>query len=201
MIILVRHGQTDLNVARIVQPPDTPLSKEGVRQAERLGAWLAGLGARNVLASDFPRARMTAEAVVAATGAALELTDLLRERNFGLLRGRAYAEIGADIFAQDYAPPEGETWTQFDLRVARAWAAVKERAAALGSPLVVVTHGLVCRSIASQFLSLPDGATPPQRWANTSVTICEVAPPHVVSVLNSVAHLDRGDDSTAPSGI
>jgi len=201
MIILVRHGQTDLNVARIVQPPHTPLSAEGMRQAQRVAARLAELGVRNVLASDFPRARTTAEAVVAATGAALELSELLQERNFGDLRGRAYAELGEDIFALDYGPPGGETWAQFDERVARAWALVTERAAAMAGPLAVVTHGLLCRSIANQFLRLPAGASVPQRWANTSVTICEIAPPHVVSVLNSVAHLEGGDSSSAPSGI
>jgi broad specificity phosphatase PhoE len=201
MIILVRHGQTDLNVARIVQPADTPLSERGIHQAERVGARLAELGAKSVLSSDFPRARMTADAVVAATGAPLELLDLLQERNFGRLRGRAYAEVGQDIFAPDYAPPGGETWAEFDARVAQAWACVRAHAALAALPLVVVTHGLVCRSIAHQFLRLPAGVAAPERWGNTSVTICETEPPHAVSVLNSVAHLDGGDGSTAPSGI
>ena len=201
MIILVRHGQTELNVARVVQPADTPLSKRGMEQAERVGTRLAQRGVRSVLSSDFPRARMTADAVVAAAGARLELLDLLQERNFGRLRGRAYAEVGQDIFAQDYAPPGGETWAEFDARVAEAWARVRAHAALAASDLVVVTHGLVCRSIARQFLRLPAGVAAPERWGNTSVTICEMEPPHAVSVLNCIAHLDGGDGSTAPSGI
>ncbi|HEY9095643.1 MAG TPA: histidine phosphatase family protein, partial [Hydrogenophaga sp.] len=35
-IWLVRHGETELNAARILQPADTPLSSHGLRQAHAL---------------------------------------------------------------------------------------------------------------------------------------------------------------------
>ena len=38
-IYLVRHGETELNAARILQPPATPLSERGVR---RPSAWRGG---------------------------------------------------------------------------------------------------------------------------------------------------------------
>jgi broad specificity phosphatase PhoE len=43
-ILLIRHGETDSNAARIVQTPDVPLSARGVAQAERLARRLAGAG-------------------------------------------------------------------------------------------------------------------------------------------------------------
>jgi hypothetical protein len=62
----------------------------------------------------------------------------------------------------------------------------------------VVTHGLVCRSLASRHLCLLDGAMVPERWENTSVTIVECAAPWRVTLLNCVAHLD--DLEAAPEG-
>jgi broad specificity phosphatase PhoE len=204
MIQLVRHGETALNAARVVQPEDTLLNAQGLRQAERVAARLAELSVAQLLSSDLPRARMTADAIGRATGAVVEQTSLLQERNFGALRGRPYAEIGRDIFAPDYVPPDGEAWIEFDARVARAWARVVELAATLSGNLAVVTHGLVCRSIAEQFLALPPGQSVPLRWGNTSLTLCDPAPPHAVHLLNSTAHLELGDgsdDQAAPSGM
>ena len=58
----------------------------------------------------------------------------------------------------------------------------------------VVTHGLVCRSLAARHLRLADGHIAPERWENTAVTIVEAAEPWRVHLLNCVAHLD-GDAS------
>src|SRR5690242_1176708 len=89
MILLIRHGETALNAARVVQPEDTPLSERGIAQAARLAQSLAKLGVAHVLSSDLPRARATADALVRSTGAAIEDSVLLQERNFGDIRGRA----------------------------------------------------------------------------------------------------------------
>ena len=40
-ILLIRHGETALNAARIVQHPETPLNERGVGQARRLAERLA----------------------------------------------------------------------------------------------------------------------------------------------------------------
>ena len=37
-VYLVRHGETDLNARRVLQPPATPLSERGLEQARRLAA-------------------------------------------------------------------------------------------------------------------------------------------------------------------
>ena len=196
MIILVRHGETALNAARVVQPADTPLSGRGLAQAELLAVRLQGLGVARILASDMPRALMTAAAVERLTGVAAEETRLLHERNLGVHRGTPYAELTHNIFAQDYEPPEGESWAAFDARVGDAWRLMLERARDLSGNLVVVTHGLVCRSLAQQFLSLPVG-TAPDRFGNTSLTTIGKAAPYRVELLNCTAHLegDAADDS------
>jgi len=188
-ILLVRHGETPANAARVVQLPDAPLSPRGVAQAERLAERLARLGVAVIVASDYARALGTAERVHAATGATLELWPELRERNFGELRGRAYAEIDVDIFGPDYAPPGGETWPEFHSRVARAWERVSARAALAAGNLAVISHGLVCRSVVERLVPREAGVAVPEHWANTSLSIFEARPPHEIALLNCSAHL------------
>ena len=43
-VYLVRHGETSLNAARILQRLDTPLSERGVKQVERVAQRLASAG-------------------------------------------------------------------------------------------------------------------------------------------------------------
>lgn len=189
MIFLIRHGETVGNAARIVQLPDAPLSPRGVAQAERLARRLAAEGVARIVSSDLARAATTAHALQRATGALLGFEPLLHERNFGDIRGISYAELGFDMFEPGYAPPNGETWPVFHARVDRAWANVRALAAAGEGNLAVVTHGLVCRSLAARHLTLPAGTPAPERWENTSVTIVEHAAPWHVRLLNCVVHL------------
>ena len=189
-LFLIRHGETEGNALRIVQRPEIPLSPRGVMQAERLARRLASLGIVRILSSDYARAAATAEHLRRATGAPLSFEPLLQERNFGDLRGRPYSELGFDMFEPDYAPPNGETWPVFHSRVDRAWARVQALAAASGGNLAVVTHGLVCRSLAARHLILPEGESAPERWENTSLTIVDWPAPWRVRLLNCAAHLE-----------
>ncbi len=189
-IFLIRHGETASNAARIVQTPETPLSAHGIAQAERLARRLAELGVAAILSSDLARAVMTAERVRAATGAAIELRADLQERNFGDVRGIAYADIDADIMAPEYAPPGGETWAAFHARVDAAWPRIAATAAQLDGNLAVVTHGLVCYSLALRHLRLPPDTDARQRWANASLTVIDAQPPFAVQLLDCAAHLE-----------
>ena len=114
----------------------------------------------------------------------------MHERNFGDIRGTSYDDLGFDLFAPDYEPPRGESWEVFHARVDRAWVRVQAVAAGTQGPLAVVTHGLVCRSLAARHLVLPAGAVVPERWENTSLTIVEGPAPWRVSLLNCTMHLN-----------
>lgn len=190
-ILLVRHGRTDGNAKRVLQHPDTPLSAEGEAQARRLAARLAGERIAAIVSSDYARARATAEAVQAACGAPLEVDAGLRERCFGELRGRAYAELGFDPFAPDYTPPGGESWQALHHRVDGVWESLCGRAAGLEGDLVVVTHGLFCHSLVSRRLALEAEELAPSGFANTSLTVIDPAPPFAVRLLACVAHLSE----------
>jgi probable phosphoglycerate mutase len=185
-ILLVRHGETGSNAARVVQRPDVPLNERGIWQAARLADRLLAMGFARVLCSDLVRARMTAEPL-RARGVPVEETPLLQERNFGDVRGTPYAELPADIFAADYEPLNGESAEVFHRRVAQAFDLIVERRRALDGPLVVVTHGLVCWAILdrhAQATALPD------HFANTGLTVLDPAPPHASRLVNCTQHLD-----------
>lgn len=199
-IYLIRHAETPGNAARILQRPDIPLSDHGHDQAERMAERLARVGITAILASDLARAAMTAEHLSRSTGLPVRYETLLHERNFGDIRGTPYAELDFDPFRVDYAPPNGESWEAFHERVDRAWAHVADVAAATDGHLAVVTHGLVCRSLASRRFVLPEGASVPERWENTSITIVDAHAPWRVALLNCCAHLEGLRSSTA-SGI
>jgi broad specificity phosphatase PhoE len=189
-IYLIRHGETEGNAGRVMQSPQTPLNSRGLAQAERLGRRLRDAGIRRIIASDYARARMTAEQIEATTGVSIELNELWRERNFGELRGRSIDEIG-DVYRDDLDPPGGENWERFHARVERAWQWLHQAIVETEGNIAVVTHGMVCYSLALRHLALAGApVTTPLRFANTALTIIERTPPWTVRLLNCSAHLD-----------
>ena len=200
-VYLVRHGETPLNAAGVIQRPDTPLSERGVIQAERVARRLAPVGVERILTSDHARAHSTAKAIAATTGAPVEIEPLLRERHFGVHRGSAYDSLDVDIFARDYAPPGGESAMEFEARVGDAWAAVRDAAAR--GPIAVVSHGLVCGALVRGHLVVAPGIdVEAARWVNASVTEIEAAPGTRWTIvrLACAEHLD-GIDSLAPASM
>lgn len=193
-ILLVRHGETAGNAARVIQRPEVPLNERGIRQAAELAERLFALGFAHVLCSDLVRARMTAEPL-RARGCAIEETPLLQEHNFGELRGTPYAELTEDPFAPSYVPPNGESVEEFHRRVAQAFELIVERRRVLSGSLVVVTHGLVCHAIVehhSHAGSIPD------HFANASLTILDPAPPFAARLINCTEHLTGAPAKALP---
>jgi len=201
-ILLIRHGETALNAARIVQQPHTPLNDRGMGQARRLAERLAKFPIAAIVSSDYKRAHMTAEAIAGVTGLPIAIQESLRERNFGDVRGVPHADLPVDLYDPEFHPPGGENWATFNQRVATAWEEVTERAAQTQGDLVVVSHALVCRALVANHLSLGrDMDAEVARWPNTALTVIEPQAPWLVSVLACGAHLEGelADDSWAKS--
>lgn len=199
-LLLVRHGETALNAARVLQPADTPLSARGLDQAAALGRRLHSESIAAVWSSDLPRAWQTAQAV--AAGRTIVAQPLLQERNFGALRGRAYDTLGFDPLAGTDAPPGGESLAAFEARIDEALDRALDAAAALPGALLLVTHGLIIGSLLARRIALPAGLAPPVRIGNTSLSVIELGPPLHATLVDCTAHLDaaRADDPHALSG-
>lgn len=167
-IVLIRHGETAWNAERRLQGHiDIALNAEGLRQAEALGAALAGERFDAIISSDLQRAHQTAQALARAHGMPVHSDPALRERCFGGFEGLLYAEIEQRFpreFAAwqardvDGAMPAGarvaETFRQFYQRCVGAIArlALQHR----GQSLALVAHGgvLECAYRAALGLSL-----------------------------------------------
>jgi probable phosphoglycerate mutase len=201
-LLLIRHGETALNVARVLQPADTPLSARGIQQAEALARRLAALDVALIVSSDLPRALRTAEAIAAATGARIETSALLRERNFGDWRGQPYDGMAINPLTMLEAPPGGESAAAFAQRVARAFAHAVQRRSTLRGNLAVVSHGLVVRAMLAGHVQLPVGPAEALHLGNTCLSIIDAQPPHAASRVNCTQHLEPGvrDDANALSG-
>lgn len=193
-ILLVRHGETALNLARIVQPADTPLSEFGLRQVEALAERVArDFPVRALATSDMLRARQSAAPLVRRLGLVMEVEPALAERNFGVLRGRSYESLGLDLLTMSEAPEGGESAAQFDARVALAWSGLVRRAGSLDGDLIAITHGLLIRRLLAQHVATPvdPGAGLGEIVVgNASITVVASAAPHLVHTLACEAHLE-----------
>ncbi len=204
-ILLIRHGETALNRARVIQPPATPLSPHGEAQAQALAARLADSPPAALMSSDMPRAARTAQIVAQALDLPVVYNPLLQERLFGDWSGLAYADLDFDPLHDDLVPPNGESLNQFNDRVAAAARAIEELAAQTPGTLAVFSHGLVIRRLlADSIIPASFEGDLSQPLGNTSVTAVSATHPFAVSLMACTTHLANlvSDDNpnTGPVG-
>ncbi|GAA6140333.1 histidine phosphatase family protein [Hydrogenophaga sp. 5NK40-0174] len=192
-IVLVRHGETALNAARVFQPPETPLSDLGRQQAQAVGRRLARSGAVGLIASDLTRAWETAAAVAEHSGLRAQALASLHERNFGDWRGQPHAMVGENALSIADAPPGGESQSEFEQRVLVSFRELLALKEAMEGDMIVVTHGLWIRTLLDNLpqSSRPDGGAP--SIGNTAVTVLDSQTPHTVQLLNCQRHLQTAD--------
>jgi broad specificity phosphatase PhoE len=152
---LMRHGETAWSLSgQHTGRTDLHLTAEGKRRAEALGRQLAGRPFALVLCSPLARAVETCR--LAGYGDVAELTDDLREWNYGEYEGRSTADIrrerpGWTIWIG--GTPGGETIEEVAERARR----VIDRAAAAGGEVALFAHAQVLRVLAACWLGLsPD---------------------------------------------
>ncbi len=134
----LRHGETTWNaIGRTQGQLDAPLSDLGREQAARAAEALRGERVARIVASPLSRARDTAEAVAAVTGAPVDYDPDLMEFHAGDWQGEYHGEAVRAYFAKEQDPPNGEAYADF---CARVWGAMA-RAVAGGSDTLIVCHG------------------------------------------------------------
>ncbi len=95
-LILLRHGETEFNLARRMQGHlDVELSARGREQASRVAPMLAAKHPLAIVSSDAQRATHTAQAVSDLCGVSVQLDSRLRENSYGRMDGtRPYRSGG-----------------------------------------------------------------------------------------------------------
>ncbi|MBI1349949.1 MAG: histidine phosphatase family protein [Actinomycetales bacterium] len=160
-IWLVRHGQTEWSRdGRHTGHTDVPLTPEGEKQADAVRAELADVRPALVLCSPLTRARETARRAGLVPD---EITDDLREWDYGAWEGRTTADIRASLadpswLIWDHPIPPGDTpgeqLDQVAVRVERILARCLPVVEA-GGDCVLVAHGHVLRILTARWLDLP----------------------------------------------
>ena len=192
-LILIRHGETDMNrELRFQGQVDPPLNAIGLEQARRLGQRLAGAMAHGLYVSDLLRTRETA-APIASTLALPGVPDpALREQAFGAVDGLTVADIQArwpeawsrwtafdPLFAM---PGGGESTHDFHARVMGAFARIA--AAHAGQTLVVVTHGGVLDMVYRTAMGLGLNGPRQSEIPNAGLNRVRMAPAGRVEILD-----------------
>jgi broad specificity phosphatase PhoE len=176
---LVRHGQTDWNVAGRWQgqsPLAPSLNAAGRAQAEALRVQLDLSRLDAVYTSDLTRARETAALITAGTALSVQVDPRLREINLGQWEGLPSEDIArrfpAELAERQRDPagaraPGGECAAEV---AARVWAAADDIARAHPhGTVLVVSHGLalsalLCRAqglgLEHAYTQVPDNARP-----------------------------------------
>lgn len=159
-LILVRHGQTDSNVGRVLDsaPPGPPLNALGLSQAAALGERLATERVDVVHASVATRAQQTAAPVAAAHGLSVDVVEGVHEVFCGDLEGRG------DEDARRQFDAVYDTWWTGDLQAhlpggesaldlrARFLPAVDAVTRGVDGTVVLVSHGAAIRLAAAALL-------------------------------------------------
>lgn len=78
-VYFVRHGESEGNVLKIHQFPETPLSNLGISQAASVGERLQHVSFEAIVSSDYDRTRHTAQLIHTDTTIPFIETPLLRE--------------------------------------------------------------------------------------------------------------------------
>ncbi|HLX24684.1 MAG TPA: histidine phosphatase family protein [Usitatibacter sp.] len=178
-IVVVRHGQTDWNVAMKIQGHgDSNLTEEGIAQAEAIAARLADEPCDVLMSSDLGRAHETAKRVAARNGKSIVLDSRLRERAFGVGEGMSYADLDraypgsfqrdgrVDV---DLCVPGGESRRQFHARVCGTFEDIAATHA--GRNLIVVAHGGVLSSLYRNIKGISLESVHPIPIANASYNL------------------------------
>lgn len=204
-IYLVRHGESEGNLSNIHQGESSPLSFEGMRQADRLAARFEGVQIDKIIASPFMRTKQTAEAIAKETGIEIEFDSRAKELiRPSVVIGRSAREpeirkIWDTIYSHRHEPgyrySDEENFFDFKKRLMSFIRDLEKRPE---EDLIVVSHGYAIRAMigimlfgdefsSSEFFALLEHTG----VSNTGITICNFQTDRGwrLSVFNDAAHL------------
>ena len=174
-LYLLRHGQTEFNVKKLVQGRcDSPLTDLGRQQAGMAAAWLKGHGVvpDKVVSSPLGRAMDTAQLVACellGPDAAAEPCEGIIERCYGSFEEGPHGALPTDVWdpGEDLVPFGGEGNQALQERMVDALTNI------MGSEgietLLAVSHGSASR----QFIkaAAPEGFELPAKLPNCAIMI------------------------------
>jgi broad specificity phosphatase PhoE len=177
-LILVRHGQTDANLNRVLQgQSDGALNATGLQQAETLAIHLKDFPVDQIISSPLRRAQETAAAIARYHHLHIKTEVLLREWNCGLLDG-----VPAEVFRKKLQESDGPL-SLFRPEGGETLWEVRQRAAGFlnhltanyqGQTVLVCTHGDFMRALMSLIQQIDIEQASDVFFENASYSILEL---------------------------
>lgn len=176
-ITIVRHGETEMNVAFILQGHlDSPLTKNGVEQAELLAETIKNKSFDHFYSSDLGRAMHTSNIINKHLHYPIIENPTLRERAFGIMEG-LYLEDAKKQCPEVYEAyitrhptfdvPEGESLVNFSARIIGELNRLANKH--VGEHILIVAHGGVLDCVIREVFGLRQEEKRTFTIRNTSV--------------------------------
>ena len=182
-LYIIRHGQTDWNIAKKIQGrQDIPLNERGRYQAGCLKKAMEDRPVTAVFSSPQIRAMETAKAVASSSGSVVIPVKDLMEINYGSWEGKTEEELLQEDRAlyeawwshpAETAPPGGESISQVNERCQKAWKEIKPQ---LTGDAAIVAHGGLLAHFMEQLLKGSGEEGGERVVHNASITTFEYAP-------------------------
>ena len=188
ILTIVRHGQTDANIKRIIdgQGIDSPLNNIGLQEAQAAGKALQNLTFNAAYSSDLKRAHKTCQIILDQNQANSVMAEnikqeiLLREKHFGVFEGQTSYEWKAEkgTIGVDFTPKNGESEETLQNRGKEFFQSVLKEVALIDHPVkmvpnvLIVTHGGFIRQLFSFLFVALNCALPPNADFSSCANTC-----------------------------
>lgn len=176
-LILVRHGQTDLNTKRVYQGrgSDIDLNEVGLEQARKTAEFLKNEKIDLIISSPLKRALQTAQIINKYHNIDIKTIDKITERDFGEFEGVEYAKV-------DYKNiREEDAYEKFDVEHPKKF---QERVESFledihiehyGKNILIVSHGGTLKMLLSVLQKIPwEIGVYKIKKENASISILEI---------------------------
>ncbi len=195
-LIIVRHGETKENVAKIIQGQTYGnLTDVGIEQAKRVALYLKNENIDIAYVSDLERAKDTAKEILSNHQHTKVLEEqALRERAWGIWegkkreeRGRFLTEEGCSIY--EYKPEGGESFFDVQKRIVAFYYKIINKHKK--QTVLIVSHGGPLTALYLSIFQKDVKEYEKYHPQNTAITILEISEDkkHTVHLLNCVKHL------------
>lgn len=200
-MFILRHGATLPNLEKPYRLQgrgiDEDLAPQGIEQAERARAALAGVKLDAIYSSPLRRARQTAELIAVGSNLSVQFIRDLQEGDVGRWEGRTWEDIRANdgeacerfmTNPAEHGYPGGESFRDVAERVTPVFQNILQQHE--GQTVLVVSHQIVCRVYLASLLGLGAAQARRVKLANCGISVVRVeeGTPEVWT-LNSTLHL------------
>jgi broad specificity phosphatase PhoE len=202
-LILVRHGETDTNKARLaLGQADVELNEHGRWQAQRLAASLKHEPIAAIYSSPLKRALATAEPIASSHGLEVQVDDGLIEMDIGEMEGLTFQQVRERYphFLQVWlggqaaheAMPGGECLLDVQERVWQSIDRIRERQE--HGTVAAVTHNFVILTLLCRVLGLELADFRRLRHGVAAKSVLEMGRDRIIVVgFNDTCHLEADE--------